>query len=399
MKVEPSKSINIFTEGRKKELISDLIMNFAYVEVFEDDDLPKTICLICLKHLRNIYDFKDLIIKSDTHLRATQDISSGSEYSEESSMEDSLKYQPIVQINFEDAPVTFESDGEKNKEENVGCLDNLEENFLLKNEESKRRKEYKCDQCDHSYKNRYSLILHKTTHTGKFPHNCDICNKGFPTNWAMNVHRRIHFEDRPFKCENCDKSFKSKSAQIIHRKIHLGIKRYHCKICGKGFIQIGGLRAHQYTHTNEKPLVCEFCGKDYTSKRALDKHFRNHKGEPSQPCPVCGKLYAGEENVKIHLKTVHAQERIRFPCEVCDKNFSTKAVLKIHMRIHEGVKPYSCNICGKSFRQASVATLHKRVHTGETPFPCSLCAKKFAYKHHLKKHMERDHSEKKFSTN
>ncbi|EFA00551.1 zinc finger protein 239 [Tribolium castaneum] len=389
VKVEPSKSINIFTKGRSEELISDLIMNFAYVEVFEDDDLPKTICQVCLKHLRDIYDFKDLIIRSDERLRAKQDVSSGSEYSEES-LDDNSKYQPIVQIS-EGAPVTFDSDNDKNNE-SVGLEDGL-----LSKDEPKRRREYKCDQCAHSYKNRYSLILHKTTHTGKFPHNCDICKKGFPTNWAMNVHRRIHFEDRPFKCENCDKSFKSKSAQIIHRKIHLGIKRYHCKICAKGFIQIGGLRAHEYTHTDEKPLICEFCGKYYTSKRALDRHFRNHKGDPSQPCPICGKLYAGEENVKIHLKTVHAQERVRFPCEVCDKKFSTKAVLKIHMRIHDGVKPYSCDICGKSFRQASVATLHKRVHTGETPFPCALCEKKFAYKHHLKKHVEREHPRKELT--
>lgn len=142
--------------------------------------------------------------------------------------------------------------------------------------------------------------------------------------------------------------------------------------------------------------MCESCGKYFTSKRSLDLHFKKHTGESTQPCPICGKLFF---NVPKHIKNIHADEdkRIRFPCELCSKTFTTKVALRIHMRIHEDVKPFSCDICGKSFRQSSVATLHKRVHTGEKPFPCSLCDRKFAYKHHLKKHVERDHPDKEKS--
>ncbi|KAJ3635125.1 hypothetical protein MTP99_008057 [Tenebrio molitor] len=102
----------IHLEGRNEELISDLIMNFAYVEVFEDDELPKSICPICLKYLNDIYDFKDLIVKSDLHLRSQQvktvDSDEDSEnmndlYNADTSLdEDNLKYhQPIVQIKCE----------------------------------------------------------------------------------------------------------------------------------------------------------------------------------------------------------------------------------------------------------------------------------------------------------
>jgi hypothetical protein len=201
-----------------------------HFQVFEDDELPKSICPICLKYLNDIYDFKDLIVKSDLHLRSQQvktvDSDEDSEnmndlYNADTSLdEDNLKYhQPIVQIKCEGRPGYFISCQEENKDLDIHLqkqneyFEELQVNLINDNnsneKETKRKsKTYKCDQCQNSFKNRYNLILHKTTHTGEFPHSCDICNKGFATNWAMNVHRRIHFEERPFKCENCDKSFK-----------------------------------------------------------------------------------------------------------------------------------------------------------------------------------------------
>ncbi|XP_063920454.1 zinc finger protein 81-like isoform X2 [Zophobas morio] len=271
-----SESVNIFTKGRSNETISDLIMNFAYIEVFEEDNLPDVVCLLCLNHLNKVYEFRDLIIKSDAHLKEMRNkipLASEDENNciknvsnEQTQFSQNEQYQPMVQC--VEAPTNFVSLNDVMVCENKNVTQNETNDFKNKrvsysiNDEDDVRncrrgktKKYKCDQCQSSFKNRYKLILHKTVHTGIFPHSCDICNKGFPTNWSMNVHRRIHFEERPFQCDLCDKSFKSKSAQIIHRKIHLGIKSYQCKVCGKQFVQMGGLRAHQYTHTSEKPLV------------------------------------------------------------------------------------------------------------------------------------------------
>jgi hypothetical protein len=213
-KVEPSNCKNVFTHGRNNELISDMIMNFAYVEIFEDDSLSKLICLSCIEKLIATYDFKDLIVNSDTQLRLQNDMF---EKPDDEMQESCSVSQPDEESNFEFQcqPATFIKCEEK---ENDNGVNKKEEDVLNQknvdviNDKSKklkgRSKMFKCDQCQKTFKNRYSLISHKAIHTGSFPHSCDVCNKGFPTNWAMNVHRRVHFEERPFQCENCDKSFK-----------------------------------------------------------------------------------------------------------------------------------------------------------------------------------------------
>lgn len=188
-----------------------------------------------------------MIIKSDAYLRGTQDLSSDSDVSENNYSEESVgssqfevvqmktepiekvescQFEPIIQMKIEsnakveicDKNNTVEnvdndyleakSESKQFKFENLSIISSdLGENSVDKAEKL-TRKGYKCSQCNELCRTRYILILHKATHTGKFPHSCDVCNKGFPTNWAMHVHRRIHFEERPFKCEICEKSFK-----------------------------------------------------------------------------------------------------------------------------------------------------------------------------------------------
>jgi hypothetical protein len=218
---------------RNNELISDMIMNFAYVEVrnikkytfsctycivsfqiFEDDSLSKLICLSCIEKLIATYDFKDLIVNSDTQLRLQNDMFEKPDDEMQGSCSVS---QPDEESNFEFQcqPATFIKCEEKENDSGVNKKEDdvlNQKNVDVINDKSKklkgRSKMFKCDQCQKTFKNRYSLISHKAIHTGSFPHSCDVCNKGFPTNWAMNVHRRVHFEERPFQCENCDKSFK-----------------------------------------------------------------------------------------------------------------------------------------------------------------------------------------------
>ncbi|RZB40149.1 zf-AD domain containing protein, partial [Asbolus verrucosus] len=183
-----------------------MIMNFAYVEVFENDGLSKIICLACLDRLNNIYDFKDLIIKSDTQLRNQQDDDEENIYNFTTQDEESNLEFPCQPTTFVKCEGKENNDHNSNQEEHndqlqnqedVDCsTDHREQNNLLhektnKNQRIKKRnKMFRCDHCQKTFKNRYSLISHEATHTGSFPHSCDICNKGFATNWAMNVHRR-----------------------------------------------------------------------------------------------------------------------------------------------------------------------------------------------------------------
>ena len=57
--------------------------------------------------------------------------------------------------------------------------------------------------------------------------------------------------------------------------------------------------------------------------------------------------------------------------------------------------PHKCAHCAKSFFTRQEMEAHVRTHTGDKPFICNLCKKGFSRSHHLKRHTETVHSERK----
>ena len=81
-------------------------------------------------------------------------------------------------------------------------------------------KNFKCDQCEFSFRTRDNLIRHIVTHTGEKPYQCDICNNRFTTKYQLITHIRRHTGEKPFKCDEdeCDYASASQGNLIRHKK-------------------------------------------------------------------------------------------------------------------------------------------------------------------------------------
>lgn len=126
---------------------------------------------------------------------------------------------------------------------------------------------------------------------------------------------------------------------------------YKCLHCRRGFFTEGDLKQHivNAKHNN----LCEVCGKIFPDKYKLRKHALSHVTEKNFHCevPGCTKAFKSPEDVKTHVKYVHAPEK-RFKCAQCPRAFSRPYKYKLHVLKHTatlspGLQPGMVEISGK----------------------------------------------------
>lgn len=128
------------------------------------------------------------------------------------------------------------------------------ERLLKSHQKSHTEHQFKCTQCEKSFRHKHSLEKHKEYHTGSIakPFICDICGKGFRINanlvvcshllvhpfspkkiisfsfrMSIQEHRRIHTGEKPFACEHCLSHFRTMSSFYGHlKKMHGSLKNY-----------------------------------------------------------------------------------------------------------------------------------------------------------------------------
>jgi KRAB domain-containing zinc finger protein len=212
----------------------------------------------------------------------------------------------------------------------------------------KRKKKFKCNQCESSFTTTTSLWNHKHMHAeGPDPFVCDICGKSFKKPLEFKQHLKLHGE----------------SKKINKRK---GAARRDCVYCGKNCFQGRShrfhlLQQHRDEYLKDQPYLCEVCIRPFASQTDLDTHSATH---------------------------VHR-------CKFCPRVFEMKAKLLQHERTHTQEKPFICDICGKAFTFVGNCRDHRMRHTGERPFWCSVCPEKekvgFFKRKDLEKHMAKVH--------
>ena len=87
-------------------------------------------------------------------------------------------------------------------------------------------------------------------------------------------------------------------------------------------------------HDRVKPWICTECPAVYKKEKLLYHHTRNMHSNMEYKCPHCDKIFNQSGNLKIHITTIHENNR-PFSCSFCDQPFKTKS----HVWQHEKVCP------------------------------------------------------------
>ncbi|XP_068086391.1 B-cell lymphoma 6 protein-like [Anabrus simplex] len=106
-------------------------------------------------------------------------------------------------------------------------------------------------------------------------------------------------------------------------------------------------------------------------------------------CPLCNKILTNEISLKVHLKYMHIQSRVKiFSCDRCEETFSDRGEYKSHWSKHREKELYVCNICSRAFSRESYLENHVQMHTFERPYICKECNRTFNKSETLWKHLK-----------
>ena len=144
-----------------------------------------------------------------------------------------------------------------------------------------------------------------------------------------------------YVCKACNEEFPN----------HLG-KPYRCLHCRRGFYTDGELKQHVVRAKHDN--LCDVCGKIFPDKYKLRKHALSHVTEKKFKCevPGCTKAFKSANDVKTHVKYVHATEK-RFKCAQCPRAFSRPDKYKLHVLTHGAASPLSTSAVPSSEAKVS----------------------------------------------
>lgn len=130
---------------------------------------------------------------------------------------------------------------------------------------------------------------------------CAYCKKRFNSLQSCRRHIKLHTDqsdEKPFSCDVCQKSFKQKYSMEIHRKIHKNERPHKCPECDKGFSTAKDMRRHHLIHTGELPFECAVCNIRFRRKDNLERHIRTTHRLSEKIAKVFGKEALKESKKK-----------------------------------------------------------------------------------------------------
>lgn len=102
------------------------------------------------------------------------------------------------------------------------------------------------------------------------------CNKVFMIDRYLQRHiKLIHTEERNYICDECGQTFKQRKHLSVHQMRHSGIKPLQCEVCGFQCRQRASLKYHMTKHKAEAELefACVICEKRFEKAHNLNVHM------------------------------------------------------------------------------------------------------------------------------
>lgn len=188
----------------------------------------------------------------------------------------------------------------------------------------------------------------------------------------MKSHSRL--EEKPFKCDKCKRSFPKEFLLKAHLQTHV---QAECTICHRMMASAFTLRCHmEIVHGERKNLICETCGEEFRTKLGMERHILKHQGLVSiekVQCHICSKWVSGHQNLKIHVKTMHSEQKEPVTCDICNQNYPNERAMASHKRRVHVEEKFECEFCGKKFKRKIYLKEHRASHTGQSLYSCDVC--------------------------
>lgn len=102
------------------------------------------------------------------------------------------------------------------------------------------------------------------------------CNKVFMIDRYLQRHiKLIHTEERNYICDECGQTFKQRKHLSVHQMRHSGAKPLQCEVCGFQCRQRASLKYHMTKHKAEADLefACIVCEKRFEKAHNLNVHI------------------------------------------------------------------------------------------------------------------------------
>lgn len=102
------------------------------------------------------------------------------------------------------------------------------------------------------------------------------CNKVFMIDRYLQRHiKLIHTEERNYICDECGQTFKQRKHLSVHQMRHSGVKPLQCEVCGFQCRQRASLKYHMTKHKAEAELefACVICEKRFEKAHNLNVHM------------------------------------------------------------------------------------------------------------------------------
>lgn len=231
---------------------------------------------------------------------------------------------------------------------------------------------------------------------------CKICSTTLLNLEELKVHLKNHgkninldikdniipfkLNEKQFDCQICGETYPKLRLLVKHMNSN-HFNNFSCEYCGSQFVSLRLLKSHLQSHEIGN-FPCSKCNKVFKSAVYRSNHIRvTHLKHLLRTCPYCPERFNSNYNRTKHIRIAHKPNTELFKCETCGKAFDLKYHLRLHIRsVHLQERNFECNVCHLRFFNNYTLSRHMKTHTGDYQFKCQVCGKGYSTRFRLREH-------------
>lgn len=359
-----------------------LIFNLFTVQVQREDDMPESICSICLRKLLASNEFRKQCLSAEFELKKMQ-----TDHNERKLLKE-IEDRMHVQI---DALDEYNDSSDMDVAHNM--IEYIDDDV------------YEVDQISDTDENSIFDGIDKSSngqHQGYDQLKVEVLSIKDDDEVDDDEDEEIYPDDGTENYSvtgSNDEQNEDQSSQAAtdNRKGAGKRERKMCPVCGKMVVNLKPhVETHQKREKRRKPYKCGYCGKEFLQRAQFDGHVnKEHTGEKPFSCDKCDKKFHGRPTLRMH-KIQHTNER-RFACEYCDKKYRYAHHLSHHRYTHTQRRQFACNQCEYTNVHRENLRRHMSSHHPQTEqqqtviYLCTFCKRQFSGKSNMIRHQKLVH--------